>query len=148
MPLFGQEAPVHCMSQRLKLHIRLLNMEERCIFLSFFLGVTNLQGKRTDYSSIATKVVGGNSESEIGVRFECTFSLNLTHSSLLPTPPSALIYSQSVSQSCSALMSPRLYHPRRKPFQIRVDDDEHNCDKGREIEQRKSGNFEAVWRQT
>ena len=40
-------------------------MEERCIFLSFFLGVTNLQGKRTDYSSIATKVVGGNSESEI-----------------------------------------------------------------------------------
>ena len=35
-----------------------------------------------------------------------------------------------------------MYHPRRKPFQIRVDDDEHNnCDmRG---ERRKSGNWEC-----
>ena len=88
--------------------------------------------------------------------FECAISPNLTQPSLPTSVP-------SISPICSDLESvrdrprvelgfdvacpARLYHPRRKPFQIRVDDDEHNnCDmRG---ERRKSGNCEAVSGQT
>ena len=68
----------------------------------------------------------------------CDLSAQFTQSSILSM---SFRLPHLLSQPRPALMSPLLYHPRRKPFQIRVDDDEHSGDAR---ERRKSGNFVVV----